>query len=263
MTPELIAPIAVFDAGIGSYSIVEKIRKTWPQKDIVYFADRASFPYGRKNAASLLEVMKRTIDYLNGFNPSGIVIASNAPSIMVLGDVQKTTSTPVSGVLPPLKTAIETSRSGHVAIMGVASLIDSEMFAQFVAPYGGQATVLGFNASGAIDHVENGDFLFKPEQTRATVQKLMADILDHDPQIDVLTLSSTHLPWLRHYFEEAAPNCTFLDPADDVVNALDIGAMGNGITYGVATEAPGFEIAEFEKMLRQIGVDLPIHKAVL
>ncbi|PKR53622.1 glutamate racemase [Thalassospira marina] len=262
MTPELTAPVAVFDAGIGSYSIVAKIREKWPQKDIVYFADRASFPYGRKNASSLQAVMRQTIDYLNGFNPSGIVIASNAPSIMVLNDVQKLTSTPVSGVLPPVQAAIAASASGHVAVMGVASLIDSDMFAQFIAPFAGRARVTGFNASGAIDHVENGDFLFKPDETRATVEKLMADILAVDPEIDVLTLSSTHLPWLRRYFEEAAPNCTFLDPADDVVNALDIGPMGKGITYGVATEAPGFEMAEFEKMLRQIGVDLPIHKAV-
>ncbi|MBC07637.1 aspartate/glutamate racemase family protein [Thalassospira sp.] len=263
MTPDLIAPVAVFDAGIGSYSIVAKIREKWPQKDIVYFADRASFPYGRKNATELAEIMARTVTFLDGFAPSNIVIASNAPSIMVLDEVVKLTDTPVSGVLPPVKQAITASNTGHVAVMGVASLIESPMFADFIAPFASSATVRGFNASGAIDHVENGDFLFEADKTAATVQGLVDEIRATDPAIDVMTLSSTHLPWLRTYFEKAAPDCLFLDPADAVVEALDIGPMGNGITHAVATEAPGFEIAEFEKMLAQIGVQLTISKVSL
>ena len=33
-------PIAVFDAGLGSYAIVEAIKKAYPQQDIIYFADK-------------------------------------------------------------------------------------------------------------------------------------------------------------------------------------------------------------------------------
>ena len=40
--------IAVFDAGLGSYAIVEAIKKAYPKQDIIYFADRKSFPYGTK-----------------------------------------------------------------------------------------------------------------------------------------------------------------------------------------------------------------------
>ena len=29
-------PIAVFDAGLGSYAIVEAIKKAYPQQDIIY-----------------------------------------------------------------------------------------------------------------------------------------------------------------------------------------------------------------------------------
>jgi len=32
--------IAVFDAGLGSYAIVEAIKKAYPLQDIIYFADR-------------------------------------------------------------------------------------------------------------------------------------------------------------------------------------------------------------------------------
>jgi glutamate racemase len=49
--PQGHKPIAVFDAGIGSYSAVATIRNRFPQQDIIYFADRASFPYGAKSLA--------------------------------------------------------------------------------------------------------------------------------------------------------------------------------------------------------------------
>ena len=257
---DLISPVAVFDAGIGSYSIVARIREKWPQKDIVYLADRASFPYGRKDSDALGQVMLRTIHFLEGYHPSSIVIASNAPSIMVLETIRDKVKTPLAGVTPPLAEAIEKSKTGHVAIMGVQSLVESVMFADFIAPFAGQATVSGLNASPAIDHVENGDFLFKQDVTQATVDRLMSEIRAADPLIDVLTLSSTHLPWLRDYFERAAPDCIFLDPADAMVEQLDIGPMGHGKIHAIATEAPGYEIAEFERMLARIGVDLTLEK---
>ncbi|TYL24975.1 Asp/Glu racemase, partial [Streptococcus pyogenes] len=49
----LSTPIAVFDAGIGSYAIVELIRRRQPRRDILYFADRARFPYGGKGRDEL------------------------------------------------------------------------------------------------------------------------------------------------------------------------------------------------------------------
>jgi hypothetical protein len=54
-------PIAVFDAGIGSYAIARKIADRFPRQDVLYFADRANFPYGGKTRAELLAAMQSTI----------------------------------------------------------------------------------------------------------------------------------------------------------------------------------------------------------
>ena len=51
-------PIAIFDAGLGSYTIVETIKKAYPQQDIIYFADRKSFPYGAKTVEQLKTIIK-------------------------------------------------------------------------------------------------------------------------------------------------------------------------------------------------------------
>ena len=81
-------PIAVFDAGLGSYAIVEAIKKAYPQQDIIYFADRKSFPYGAKTVEQLKTIIKNSIDFLSEKGASFIVLASNAPSITVLDKIK-------------------------------------------------------------------------------------------------------------------------------------------------------------------------------
>ncbi len=45
-------PIAVFDAGIGSYAIARKIADRFPGQDVLYFADRANFPMAARAGPS-------------------------------------------------------------------------------------------------------------------------------------------------------------------------------------------------------------------
>jgi glutamate racemase len=48
-------PVAVFDAGIGSYAIARKIADRFSGQDVLYFAERANFPYGASDLVELVE----------------------------------------------------------------------------------------------------------------------------------------------------------------------------------------------------------------
>ena len=252
-------PIAVFDAGIGSYAVVAEIRNRLPDQDILYFADRASFPYGGKSRAELLQVMRRTIDYLSAFDPSAIVIASNAPSIMVLEELSQDVHLPLFGVYPPLREAWGLSQSGRVGIMGVQSLVESPMIGEFVAEnsaFSDQVALI--NASPMVELVETGAFLFAPDKTQQAVDAFLAQVFTKYPDIDVLTLSSTHLPWLRRFFESARPQCHFLDPAKDMVARIGKGTKGQGKIRALVTEDERYDLETFRRMLSAIGVDIPL-----
>lgn len=254
-------PIAVFDAGIGSYAIVAEIHKRLPTQDILYFADRASFPYGSKGPEQLTTIMRKTIEFLESFDPSAIVIASNAPSIMVLEDVRPHCSVPLYGVFPPLAEALAGSKSGHVGIMGVRSLIESNALADFVQSHAvASARVALINASSMVELVENGSFLFSPKQTQVAVTSFVNTIFRQYPSIDTVTLSSTHLTWLSSFFEEARPNCRFLDPAEKVVTALGQGTTGSGKIQGLVTEDATYDLETFRQMLGLLGVDIPLKR---
>ncbi len=238
-------PVAVFDAGIGSYALVELIRRSQPQRDIIYFADRASFPYGAKSRDQLLSIMRHTIRYLTGLGAQTIVLASNAPSVMVLDALKSEFAVPVHGVAPPVRAAFAVSRSGKVAVMGVRSMIESAELARFVAEANRPEDVALINASAMVELVENGAFLRQPDETGQKVTAFCDEIAASHPRIDTLTLSSTHLPWLRSFFETARPDWRFLDPADDVIAALPQPFGGSGRTVALVTESDAYPFPGF------------------
>ena len=256
---KLVKPVAIFDAGIGSYAIVDLLHRKQPQRDIIYFADRAHFPYGKKTADELTDIIKLTFKRLMRYDPSAIIIASNAPSIMVFDRVKDSSPVPLYGVFPPLEEAERKSRSGHVAIMGVASMVKSEMGKAFVKNHSKNPdNVALVNASPMVELVESGTFLFDPEKTQAEVDRFMGDLLEKYPAVDTCTLSSTHLPWLKNFFEKAAPQCCFLDPAESIIAKLDKSDEGSGFIQGLVTESAEYRLQDFKKMLHKLDITIPL-----
>ena len=256
---KLVKPVAIFDAGIGSYAIVDLLHRKQPQRDIIYFADRAHFPYGKKTADELTDIIKLTFKRLMRYDPSAIIIASNAPSIMVFDRVKDSSPVPLYGVFPPLEEAERKSRSGHVAIMGVASMVKSEMGKAFVKNHSKNPdNVALVNASPMVELVESGAFLFDPEKTQSEVDRFMGDLLEKYPAVDTCTLSSTHLPWLKNFFEKAAPQCCFLDPAESIIAKLDKSDEGSGFIQGLVTESAEYRLQDFKKMLHKLDITIPL-----
>ena len=256
---KLVKPVAIFDAGIGSYAIVDLLHRKQPQRDIIYFADRAHFPYGKKTADELTDIIKLTFKRLMRYDPSAIIIASNAPSIMVFDRVKDSSPVPLYGVFPPLEEAERKSRSGHVAIMGVASMVKSEMGKAFVKNHSKNPdNVALVNASAMVELVESGTFLFDPQKTQAEVNRFMEDLLARYPSVDTCTLSSTHLPWLKSFFDKAAPQCRFLDPAESIIGKLEKNYSGSGLIQGLVTESAEYRLQDFKKMLHKLDVTIPL-----
>ncbi|WP_297323581.1 Asp/Glu racemase, partial [uncultured Bartonella sp.] len=205
------------------------------------------------------DIMKLTFKRLMRYDPSAIIIASNAPSIMVFDRVKKFSPVPLYGVFPPLGEAEKLSRSGFVAIMGVASMVESEMGKAFVRKHSKKPeNVALVNASPMVELVENGTFLFDLEKTQSAVNRFMDDLLTKYPDTDICTLSSTHLPWLEKFFEQAAPRCSFLDPAESIIEKLDTCETGSGRIQGLVTESAEYRLADFKKILHKLNIDIPM-----
>ena len=211
-----MARIVVFDSGLGSISIIKSIQKTC-KNEIIYFADKQNFPYGKKSQSELEKIIKRSIVALGKkFNPDLIVIGSNTPTIML--DV---TSKKVLGVNPPLQKAVKLSNTKNIGILGTESMIKSKNLSKFIVNSGisKDVKIHKINASNLVQLVESGRFLKNKIYCKHFIKNLLENIFLKN-QIDVVTLSSTHLPFLKSILVSVFPKIQFIDPADDVAKKI-------------------------------------------
>ncbi|CAM3312324.1 Glutamate racemase [Deinococcus saxicola] len=260
MLESLKQPVGIFDAGIGSYDIVRKVRAAYPDQDTVYLADRASFPYGAKREAELEESIFRAVDYLLGLGVASIILASNAPTITVLPQLLPRFHLPILGVYPPIRAALTgVGTSGVVAVIGARVLTNSAALRDYIAGQAGENSdrVVFAEAGELIELVETGAFLSDPATTQRAVSAFVERLQRQHPQLAGLTLSSTHLPWLSQFFEQADPHLKFFDPADEVIAGFaPFATSGSGTLVTLVTESPQHPFREFQDVLNRLGLKL-------
>jgi glutamate racemase len=260
-------PIAVFDSGIGSLSIIKELRREVPAEDLLYFADRAHFPYGSKSHGELREIIVNTINYLKRFKPKLIVVASSTPSVQVLEEVKKTvTGVPIMGVRPPLKEAARMTRKKHIGILATGGTVNSkELENQIRREVPQSILVTKFNASPIIQLVEEGVHITDERRTFDVISRVLGD--NAGDRMDVMTLSSTHLPFVKRYLNALLPTVRFVDPAQmvakDVKKYLKFYRMtkksGNGRLQIMVSDGR----REFEKTVRAMGVRESVEEVFL
>ena len=206
--------IAIFDSGFGSLSIIKPIQRI-TKSEIYYFADQANFPYGKKSKLELRKIICNSLNYITKkYQPDLIIIGSNTPTLLL----ENITSKKILGVLPPLKQAEKISKTKNIAILATESVIKSKELQKFIKKNSKQSNVIPINASNLVNLVESGKFLYNKNFCKKQIIKL--EKIFQKNNIDVATLSSTHLPFLRNLFEEIFPNVVFLDPANDIANLI-------------------------------------------
>ncbi len=186
----LYRPIAVFDSGLGSMSVVREIRKIIPSENILYFADKMNFPYGKKSKDELKSIIINSIRFLEKYRPKLIVMASNTPSVQVFDEIKNKFSIDIIPTKPPLKKATNLSKKKHIAIMASSGVLHSKEFDYLVKREVPQDIfITKIDSSGIIDLVENGSFLSNRNHTFKTIQKVIQS--NFEDSIDVAALSST------------------------------------------------------------------------
>jgi len=208
--------IAVFDSGLGSLSIIKPLQKKI-KSEIIYFADQKNFPYGTKSFSELEKIIKSTIIKIEKkFDPDIIIIGSNTPSLLL----KKITKPKIIGVYPPLKQAVNKTKSHAIAILATKSVIESSELRNFIKKNVPKTiTVNPINASPLVELVESGKFIYDKKFCKKKIEAILLKQITTN-NVDVVTLSSTHLPFLLPILKQVFPDIIFLDPACLVANQV-------------------------------------------
>jgi len=143
-------------------------------------------------------------------------MASNTPSLMLNLPTNK-----VIGVKPPLNEAHKISKSKKIGILGTESAIKSKGLSKYIKgkKYSKSYKIFKINGSELIDLVESGKFVSNKQYCKKIIKKVLNDVISKN-SIDTITLSSTHLPFLKLLLENEFPNVQFIDPGNIIAEKV-------------------------------------------
>jgi len=222
-------PIGLFDSGIGGLSVVRQLQRLAPAESLLYFADTACFPYGPRPAA---EVRKRAFAItarLLSSDVKAIVVACNTASAAALADLRGAFDVPFIGMVPGVKPATASSRTGRVTILATEGTLDGQLYSRVVADFGSNVEVSSVAGRGLAELVERGH-IHTPE-SRARITAVLAPEVSAGS--DTVVLGCTHYHFLAADIIAAFPGLTIIDTSEAVARRT-IQVLAES-----AAEAPG------------------------
>ena len=245
-----MAKIVVFDSGLGSLSIIKEIQKIG-KNDIIYFADQKNYPYGVKSQAQLSTIIKKTINLLEEkFMPDIIVVASNTPSLMLDLSTKK-----IVDVKPPLKVAIKKSKSKRIGILATKSAINSKGLTDYIEEENIPKSykIFKINGSNLVNLVESGKFLNNKKYCQKIIKENLENIVISE-KIDTITLSSTHLLFLKLLLKKEFPEIEFIDPGNIVATKVFSKIKNNKSKRNSLKIFTSGDVISFKNKLNKIGI---------
>ena len=242
--------IVVFDSGIGSLSIIKAIQKI-SKSEIIYFADQQNYPYGKKTKSQLFKIIQKSIFTLKReFSPDIIVVASNTPSLMLDLSTSK-----IIYVKPPILRAQKISKSKQIGILATRSVIASVGLDHYVKQNNLHKSfkIFKINGSKLVDLVESGKFITNKKYCKKIIKQVLDEVLSQN-SIDVITLSSTHLPFLKPLLTKQYSEINFIDPANIIAEKVFLKIKNNQSKRNSLKIFASGDTKLFQVKLNRIGI---------
>ncbi len=210
----LVVPPAIgcFDSGVGGLSVARSLRRLLPGARIVYFADNAWFPYGGRPAAEVRKRAFAATRELLGAGAQLVVVACNTASAAALADLRAAFPVPFVGMVPGLKPAAVSSKSGRVVVLATPGTLDGEPLRRVQDEYGTGVIVERVPGHGLAELVERGGA--GSAESRARLRELLSPAVERGA--DVVVLGCTHYHFLADDVRAEFPGLKVVETSEPV-----------------------------------------------
>lgn len=221
-SPPASAPLLFFDSGLGGLTVLGPTRALLPTAPIVYAADYAGLPYGKKSdeelAARVPALLGRLVER---YQPRLAVIACNTASTIALGHVRAALDLPIVGTVPAIKPAAEMTKTGVIGVLGTEATVRQPYVDDLSARFASGKTVLRHGSPGLVTGAEaklRGEAVDPDVIARAVAG--LRNQPDGD-RMDVIVLACTHFPLLQDELQAAAgPDVSLIDGAAGIARRI-------------------------------------------
>ena len=213
------APILFFDSGVGGLSVLGPTRARIPNAPIVYAADSAGFPYGKRTEAELAERVPDLLTRLaRKFDPRLIVIACNTASTIALDHARAALDVPIVGTVPAINPAAEQSKSRVIGVLGTEATVRQPYVDDLAARFASDCTIIRHGSPELVELAEAK--LAGGTATVDAVRAALAPMVEAAPAMDVMVLACTHFPLLADEIAGAYPAVAQVDGADGIARRV-------------------------------------------
>jgi glutamate racemase len=222
----VIAPIGVFDSGVGGLSVLREIRRELPSEDLIYVADSGYAPYGDRPEAYIRERAVAVMEFLRSKGAKAVVVACNTATGIAVDALRARYGLPIIAIEPAVKPAAAQTRSRVVGVLATAQTLAGQKFVRLVSTHAGDVEVLTQACPELVERVEAGE-LTTPA-TRAAVERYLRPLLEKGA--DTIVLGCTHYPFVAELIKNVAgTGVTVIDSAGPVARELRRRLQASGL----------------------------------
>jgi glutamate racemase len=252
------APLLFFDSGVGGLSVLGPTRLLLPNAPIVYAADSAGFPYGKRTEAELATRVPALLGRLvERFRPRLAVIACNTASTIALDHARAALDIPVVGTVPAIKPAAELSKSRVIGVLGTEATVRQPYVDDLAERFASDCIVI---RHGSPELVELAEAKLAGQQVPIeAVRKAVLPMIEQPEgdKMDVMVLACTHFPLLADEIATAFPAIAQVDGGPGIARRiayLTEGQLWPGEPYAGIAVFTGPVPADLMPALAQFGL---------
>ena len=203
-----MAPIGVFDSGVGGLTIAREIQRLLPAESIVYIGDTANCPYGGKSPSDIHLLSRQIMRRMRMHGAKIVVIACNTISVNCIAELRaEFPEIPIVGTAPAVKSASAISTSRRIGVLSTVATANSAYQAMLVKEFAADCQVTSIGTNELVPCIERGAW-------RTELPQILPGLLApfQDAEVDALVLGCTHFPLLRDEIGAIlGPGVTLLD----------------------------------------------------
>lgn len=215
------APILFFDSGVGGLSVLGPTLKLLPNAPIVYAADSAGYPYGKKSDAALASRVPALLGRLvERYHPRLAVIACNTASTIALDHARSALDLPIVGTVPAIKPAAEISKSRVIGVLGTEATVRQPYVDDLAARFAADCTIIRHGSPELVELAEAklADEKVSVDAVRAAALPML-EAAGGD-RIDTVVLACTHFPLLGPELRSAFPGIVYVDGGPGIARRI-------------------------------------------
>ncbi len=219
-------PLALFDSGVGGFSVLRNVLSRHGDVPCLYLADTARVPYGNRSQGEIRGIALEVVSWLENQKVSAVLMACNTTNSLAFDVVQNSSRFPVFGLIQAVTEMIIEDRIGVLATPATVSsgayrsAIQSSKPGVKVFEQGCPELVPLIEAG----HIDSHELVF-------ILKKYLKPLLD--ARVQAIVLGCTHYPLIEEALRRLLPNeVRLIDPSIGLARNLD-SLLGAPVTLPV------------------------------